>query len=132
MSTKGMQGLAHNEGIIGNVRAKNIAVGRGAKAMFTEGDRTVVQGHLQDLERAVAALPVTPAARAQLEGDVSKLKDATTASEPDQAKVSGILQTISGKLKMLGDATKGVVEVVQPLVKIAGFFHLSAGVLGLL
>jgi hypothetical protein len=132
MIPKKQGGGFHNEGVYGNVHAKNIAIGRGASAVFTESDRTVLEARIQRLEKAVAALGLPAGPREQLDGDVSKLRAAATDPEPDPVRVGGIIETIAGKLKMLGEASKGTIEIVETLVKIGGFFHLSASVLGLL
>jgi hypothetical protein len=129
---KKQSGSFHNEGVYGTVHATNLAIGRGAMALFTESDRSAVHSQLQELERAVAALSLPPGPREQLEADVSKLKAEAEAPKPDETKVGGIIATMAGKLKMLGEASKGTLEIVETLTKIAGFFHLSASVLGLL
>lgn len=133
---KGAQGPGGNQGIQGNVVAEVLAVGKGARATktvtVTGSDKAELATAIDRLQKAIAALPVSPQARAVLATDAGELEKVVQAKKPDAAKVSGLLERISGKVKMLGEITKDVTGIVSPLVKIAGVFHLSTAVLGLL
>jgi hypothetical protein len=130
------RGRGGNEGIQGNVTAEVLAVGRHASATKTvalaDDGRAEVEAALQRLQKAVAALQVSPGAQEMLKADVSQLRHAVAAEEPDKEKVQSVLGTIAGKVKMLGEASEGVIALMEPLGKIAGLFHLSLAAIGLL
>ncbi len=106
-----------NEGIVGNVTANVLAVGRGATAIQNQGapDTAALATAVAELRKAVEALALAPPAREALKSDLDALEKA--GPKPD--RVGGILQSLSGKLKMVGAVLTESTALAVPLGKIA-------------
>jgi len=124
-----------NEGIqADNVTADVMAVGHGAQAIKTVYGALEQQRMLSEiaaLRRGLDALGLDPNARAVVEEDVSKLEEASKKEKPDPAEVEGLLQSIAGKLKMVGVILAETLALNQPLKQIAALVGASLKTLGL-
>jgi hypothetical protein len=59
-----------------------------------------------------------------LASDVTKLEQAAKSKEANPDQVGGILQSIVGKLKMVGVVLGEAVAIAEPIKKIATMFGL--------
>ena len=87
-----------------NVTADVLAVGDKAQAIksVTSVEREDLSKVISDLRQAIAELNLNENARTVVEEDVNKLESAIKKEQPDKTEVGGLLQSISGKLRMLG------------------------------
>jgi hypothetical protein len=110
-----------NEGIIGNVTANVLAVGQGATAIQNQGsaDTAALAGAIGDLRKAIDALGLTAPAREALKSDLDALEKAGKGAEPKPDRIGGILQSLSGKLKMVGTVLAETTALAGPVGKIA-------------
>ena len=114
-----------NYGIAGNVRAKAVAVGTGARATVNETSsegRGKLEAAIQELHAQLAALQISPAAHELVAGDVEKLRQLSPSDTAAPAHVSGILERLIEKLKMVNVAVETVAPLGGPLKAIAGLF----------
>jgi hypothetical protein len=115
-----------NYGIAGNVRAKAVAVGTGARASVHETTsaegREKLEAAIQELHSQLAALRISPAAHELVVGDVEKLRQLTPGDTAAPAHVSGILERLVEKLKMVNVAVETVAPLGGPLKAIAALF----------
>jgi hypothetical protein len=115
-----------NYGIAGNVQAKAVAVGTGAKASVHETTssegREKLEAAVQVLHAQLAALRISPAAHELVAGDVEKLRQLTPGDRAAPAHVSGILERLTGKLKMVNVAVEAAAPLCAPLKAIAALF----------
>lgn len=113
---------AINTGIqAGAVKANVIAVGKGASAVQF-GDSTAVNKELAtlvgELRDALDRLSLQPPAREAIEEDLGKLDRSAKGRNSEGAKTA--LESITGKLKMVGVAAQHAMEIAGPVMKIAG------------
>ncbi|HEV2416933.1 MAG TPA: hypothetical protein VGX94_03950 [Terriglobia bacterium] len=113
---------AINTGIqAGAVKADVIAVGKGASAVKF-GDSPAVNEELAalagELRGALDHLSLQPPAREAIEEDLAKLDRAAKERNAEGAKTT--LESITGKLKMVGVAAQHAMELAGPIMKIAG------------
>ncbi|MBS1853719.1 MAG: hypothetical protein JST11_00020 [Acidobacteria bacterium] len=110
-----------NEGIIGNVTANVLAVGQGATAIQNQGaaDTAALSGAIGDLRKAIDALALAPPAREALKDDLDALEKAGKGAEPKPDHIGGILQNLSGKLKMVGTVLAETTALAGPVGRIA-------------
>lgn len=115
-----------NQGIQAqNVTAEVMAVGKGATATKVAGAGTEeLPRLLEELRGGLARLPLSPPAKQALEEDVAKLDKAATSNAPAPERVGGILESLAGKLKMVGVIVGEAAEIAAPIAKIAGLFGL--------
>lgn len=111
-----------NTGIQANtVKADVLAVGEGASAVKL-GDSAAANKELAalvtELRSALDRLPLQTSAREAIEEDVAKLDSAAKERNPE--RTGNILESITGKLKMVGVAAQHAIEIAGPLMKIAG------------
>jgi len=115
-----------NYGIAGNVRAKAVAVGTGAKASVQETTSPErlekLETAIQELHTQLAALQMSPAAQQLVLGDVEKLRNLAPGDTAAPAHVAGILERLTEKLKMVNVAVEAAAPLAGPLKVIAGLF----------
>ncbi len=115
-----------NYGIAGNVRAKTVAVGTGAKASVRETisseGREKLEAAIEELHTQLAALQISPAAHDLVAGDVEKLRQLTPGGDAQPAHVAGILERLVEKLRMVNVAVDAVAPLAAPLKAIAASF----------
>ena len=116
-----------------NVTADVLAVGDKAQAIksVTSVEREDLSKVISDLRQAIAELNLNENARTVVEEDVNKLESAIKKEQPDKTEVGGLLQSISGKLRMLGVVLSDTVSLVEPVKKIASFLGTTLKLLGL-
>jgi len=123
-----------NEGIQGSVYADVVAVGHGAQAVKTvtsAADVKQIELALSDLRRAIHALSLNPAAKEAVEGDLKQLEDAAVKPAADHGKAASALESLTGKLKMVGVVVGQAAAIAEPIKKILGYLKLSLGTIGL-
>lgn len=117
-----------NTGIQANtVTAEVMAVGERAKATKIAGSSAVdreLPGLVTELRGALDRLSLQAPARQAIEEEVVKLDKAAAGKERSPERIGGILESITGKLKMVGTIVSEAVEIAGPLSKIAGLFGL--------
>lgn len=115
-----------NYGIAGNVRAKAVAVGTGARASVSETTssegREKLDGAINELIIQLAALRLTPAAHELVLGDVDSLRQVDPGDKEARPHVSGILERLTEKLKMVNVAIEAISPLGGPLKAIAALF----------
>lgn len=107
------------------VKADVIAVGKGASAVQF-GDSTAVNKKLitlaGELRGALDRLSLQPPAREAIEEDLAKLDRAAKGRNAEGAKTA--LESITGKLKMVGVAAQHAMEIAGLVMKIAGLLSV--------
>ena len=123
-----------NEGIQANtVNADVLAVGRNAIASKTTygGDsHAQLAQAVSQFVKALDALQLQAHAKEAIEEDLATLR-AALEKRPSADRVGGILQSISGKLKMVGVVLTEVVALSEPVAKIASLLKIPLSLLGL-
>ena len=126
---------SHNEGIQGNVQAEVVAAGHGAKATKNVYTGSVNQAGLDsvlsELTKAIGALELPTLAADTLKKDVEELEDAARKPEPNRDRVKSVLESLSGKLKMVGVVLTETAALGAPLLKIAKLFQIQLTPFGL-
>jgi hypothetical protein len=106
-----------NHGIIGNVSAQNVAVGKKARIEVTAGDPRLA-GQLEALLSAIAAFDGDPAARRQLEAAGGEIAQALEQPAPDPQRALSWLSTIAsvagsaGAVASAATALEGAVQAI--------------------
>ena len=115
-----------NYGIIGNVSARAVAVGDGARATsdHVEGpvSREAFDAALKELHDQISRLSLTAAGAEALKSDLEKLRQASTQKTPDRTQAAGLLEGLIGKLKMVGVLVETVKPLSGPLRTVASMF----------
>jgi hypothetical protein len=124
---------AGNQGIVGNVNASVVAVGSGATAIQTgrSTDGPALSEAIGELRKAIDALALKPPAREALAGDLDALEKAGKNAAPKPDHIGGILQSLSGKLRMVGVALTETTALAEPLGKIAAALRVTLSFLGI-
>jgi len=127
----------NNEGTIANT----ITVTSGAFAGGKHGRATnIVYGSdvsqalaqaVQELQQALEVLNIPAEARDSINKDVTKLEAEAKKDQPDTDKVSGLLENIADKLKIVGIILSQVTALSGPAGKIAQLIGSSLKALGL-
>ena len=106
-----------NQGIIGNVSAQNVAVGKQARIDVTASDRGLAQ-QLAALLSAIAAFDGDPTARRQLEAAGNEIAQALEQPAPDPRRALSWLSTIAsvaGSTGAVADAATALESAVQAI-----------------
>ena len=123
-----------NEGIQAtHVSAEVIAVGRNARAIKYAEDASDQQELLQAVERlrhGLLLLSLQSHAQATVDEDMAKLQSAVESRDRQGDAVGQILESLSGKLKMVGIMLSEAANLSEPLRKIAELFHIPLNFLG--
>lgn len=116
-----------NEGIQGSVNAQVVAVGRGASAHLTNygSDSAQLLASIEGLQAALASMNLSQPAREAVADDVKRLQETASQPKVEPQKVAGVLESLAGKLKMVGVVLKDAVEIAGPVKQIAALLHLS-------
>jgi hypothetical protein len=122
-----------NEGIQAtNVNAEVIAVGRGAKAYkATSGDSQELTKAMDQLRAAIEALNLQPHAKAAITEDLTTLRTVAQANQPQPDRAGHALQSLAGKLKMVGVVLSEAVTLSEPVRRIAELLRVPLHLLGL-
>ncbi len=122
-----------NEGIQAtNVTADVLAVGRGAQAIkFSTGDTQQLAKAVEQLRAGLEALNLQPHAREAIKQDLGELQAATESKQPQADRAGRALESLSGKLKMVGIVLSEVISLSQPVRQIAGLLQIPLHLLGL-
>ena len=127
--------LMLNKGIQAEVvNAEALAVGDNAYAVKSISN-TPPSEFLKliiDFRKVIDELSLDRNARLVIEEDVKKLEDATKKEAINKEEVGGILQSISGKLKMVGVVMTETASLIEPIKKMASFLGTTAKLLGFL
>ena len=124
-----------NKGIqANNITAEVIAVGDHAKAIknVTIISNKELFESVSALRAAISDLNLNENSKAVVSEDVKKLEYAIRKEKPDREEIKGILQSISGKLKMVGVVLKNTANLIEPVKKIASFLGTTISILGFL
>jgi len=115
------------------VTAEVLAVGDNAYAVkhVTDAPHNDFLKVISDFRKAIDGINLDRNARAVVEEDIKKLESATKKETVDKAEVGGILQSISGKLKMVGVVLTETASLVEPVKKVASFLGTTVKLLGL-
>jgi len=126
-----------NEGTIAN----SITVSGGAFAGGKYGQATsnvfgadasqALAQAVHDLQRAIAALNLTPEARALVDKDVARLDAESKKTRPDATRMGELLESVADKLKLVGVIVAEVTALSGPAGKIAQLVGASLKALGL-
>lgn len=114
---------AANYGIqASQVTATVLAVGTGAVASqrleLRAGD---VHRLVAELRQALSAEVADPTQRAILEQDVQQIERAALTEAPDKDQVSGLLNGLVTKLKLVGVVLSAATSLAKPLLALARF-----------
>jgi len=122
-----------NEGIIGNVTATVVAVGQGATAIQNNAatDAPALGNAISELRKAIDALGLQGPAKEAVASALEALEKAGTSKEPKPDQVGGILQSLSGKLKMIGVVLTETTALAVPAMKIADALRVTLSHLGI-
>jgi len=123
-----------NEGIQADtVNADVLAVGRNATASKitygTDNQAQLAQAVAQ-LVRALDALKLQVHAKEAIDEDLKNLR-AAVEKAPSADRVGGILQNITGKLKMVGVILGQAAALSEPVTRIASLLKIPLHLLGL-
>ena len=126
--------LQVNQGIQATtVNADVLAVGRNATASKTVlgGDQHAQLAQaVSQLVTALNRLQLQARAKAAIAEDLTNLR-AAVETGPSADRVGGILQSLSGKLRMVGVVLTQVAALSDPVTKIAGLLKIPLHLLGL-
>ena len=86
---------------------------------------------ISDFRKAINELNLDRNAQAAVEEDIRKLESAAKKEKVEKAEIGGILQSISGKLKMVGVVLTETASLVEPVKKVASFLGTTVKLLGL-
>jgi hypothetical protein len=118
---------AVNQGIQAQtVRAKALAVGSNASVTYTENSAAPeeLRTTLAALEAAIDRLGLTPVAHEAVKEDLGKLAEAA-GEQPNPERARSLLESIAGKLKMVGVIAADVAAFAEPARKIAGLLGFA-------
>jgi hypothetical protein len=118
-----------NSGIQANtVTADVMSVGTGSTATkVVHGGGTAdaeLTASIDELRNSIAKLPLQQGAKDELASDMTKLEQAAKSKEAHPDQVGGIIQSIVGKLNMVGVVLGEAVAIAEPIKKIATMFRL--------
>jgi hypothetical protein len=88
-----------------------------------KGDEIAIE--LKRLETVISELKLPAYSVVVLNEDLEKLSSVSRKTPEDKAAVSGILEGLISKLKMVGVAVQAVTSLHDPLVKIAQWFGVQ-------
>ena len=115
-----------NNGIIGNVTAKAVAVGTGAQASVRETAPSQAQAELlaavHELLSQLQVLRLPPAADKLIRTDVDQLRQLAPEDTDASPQASGILERLTQKLKIADVAIEAAAPLGKALKVIAGIF----------
>lgn len=115
-----------NYGIAGNVKARAVAVGTGARASVNEPTssegREKLDAAIKELSTQLAALRLAPAAHESVLSDVDSLRPLGPGDQEVRPHVSGILERLTEKLKMVNVAVEAISPLGGALKAIAALF----------
>lgn len=133
MSHKKPRQAQVNEGIqANNVSAEVIAVGRGAKAhKSTSGSSQDLTKAIDQIRSALQALNLQPHAKAVISDDLATLHTIAQSNQPDPERARHALQSLAGKLKMVGVVLSEAVALSEPVRKVAELLRIPLHMLGL-
>lgn len=122
-----------NEGIQAtNVTADVLAVGRGAQATkYSSGDAQQLAKAVEQLRAGLEGLNLQPHAKEAIKEDLAELHAATESKQPQADRAGRALQSLLGKLKMVGVVLSEVVSLSGPVRQIAGLLQIPLHLLGL-
>jgi hypothetical protein len=104
-----------NYGIIGDVKARAVAVGSGARAVSNQSGGSLTRedfdAALTGLNDQISRLSIPATGLEALRADLEKLKELGMREEPGSERAASLLESFIGKLKMVGV----LVETVKPL-----------------
>jgi multidrug efflux pump subunit AcrA (membrane-fusion protein) len=123
-----------NEGIQAtSVSAEVMAVGRNARAFQSTEHASSQQELLQavaQLRQGLESLQLQAHAKAAVDEDMAKLQSAAESRDHKADHAGHILESLSGKLKMVGVVLSEAVHLSEPLRKIAELLHIPLHLLG--
>ncbi len=118
-----------NSGIQANsVTADVMAVGNRAQAsktVYAGVSGQELAGFVTELRNSISELPLQPPAKKAIQEDLTKLDAAAGSEKPQPQEVGGLLNSIAGKLSMVGVVVKDVVTIAEPIRKIIDLFGLQ-------
>lgn len=114
-----------------NVQAKNLAVGKNARATYLERESPEVAEALRDLREAIDDLGLPDTARALLTSDLDAIEEEAETGEPKSDRVGRPLKAFVEKLKMVGAIAEEGANLIEPIKKIAAATGVALAVLGL-
>jgi|SRR5271165_4931896 len=122
-----------NEGIRANsVTADVLAVGRGAQATkYSAGNAQDLAKAIEQLRAGLECLNLQPQAKEAIKEDLVELNAAAESKQPQADRAGRALQSLSGKLKMVGVVLSEVVSLSEPIRQIAGLLQIPLHMLGL-
>lgn len=122
-----------NEGIqADNVKAEVMAVGRGARAYKqTIAAPGELARAIDQLGSALEALKLQPHAQAAITEDLTTLRTVAESNQAEPERAGNALQSLVGKLKMVGVVLSEVVALSEPVRKIAELLSVPLHLLGL-
>ena len=116
-----------NYGIIGNVTARAVAVGTGAKAVVTEHNaisRAQFDAALADLCDQLAELQLPAQSHEILRKDVARI-GAMAGDKPEPKPAAfEVFKGLVDKLKMAGVFLQAAAGLQEPIRKLAEWFHI--------
>jgi len=118
-----------NYGIIGDVKARAVAVGSGARAVSNQlgGSfaREDFDAALKELSDQISRLSIPATGLEALRGDLEKLKDLGMRKEPAPERAASLLEGFIGKLKMVGVLVETVKPLSGPIKAIAAMWGIA-------
>ena len=103
-----MSGKKHSRQVIEGIQANTVsadvlAVGRGAKAIkYGVGNAQDLAKAIEQLRVGLEGLNLQPNAKEIIKEDLAELHAATESKQPQADRAGRALQSLSGKLKMVG------------------------------
>jgi hypothetical protein len=117
-----------NYGIIGNVKAKAVAVGPDAKAVVNETaapSRADFDAALAALREQIAGLHLPEHSRDALHGEVEKIEHMADEKPDAKPAAHDVLKSIVEKFKLAGVFLQTAAGLQEPITKLAEWFHVS-------
>jgi hypothetical protein len=121
-----------NEGIQAtNVHADVLAVGHGARATkYAAADAKELSTAIERLQAVIQGLNLDRPAKEAIDEDLAELHAAADGKEPKPDRAGRALQSLSGKLKMVGVVLSEVVSLSEPVQRIAELLRIPLHMLG--
>jgi hypothetical protein len=115
-----------NYGIVGDVKARAVAVGPGARAVSNQTGSPIPRDDfdaaLRELHDEISRLAISATGMNVLRADLEGLKELATQEKPAPERATSLLAGLVGKLKMVGVLVEGAKPLSGPIKAIAAMF----------
>lgn len=118
---------AANYGIIGDVKAKAVAVGEGARAVVTESStvsRSEFESAMAALREQIGCLKLPAPSAEVIEKDIAKIEEIARDESNDKGGATEVLKGLVEKLTLVGVFLQTAGGLQEPIRKLAEWFRV--------